>query len=178
MARVVCTLWVTIDTFAPTSRLTSVDLPAFGAPISATKPECVCRRAVASVISAALSSVQTPSRMRKAVGRGFFGASRGTARWRDEGAKPGNVHGDSEYGLMIGSLARLDRYSGRAPLCLRDPFLKFGFRIARLFHDAMRARLPIAHDEGPRRLHAAVQIDRRDQRLDRIGQVVAASCRP
>ena len=40
-ARVVCTLWVTIDTFAPTSRFSSVDLPALGAPIRATKPERV-----------------------------------------------------------------------------------------------------------------------------------------
>ena len=39
--RVVCTLCVTIDTLAPTSWLISVDLPAFGAPISATKPERV-----------------------------------------------------------------------------------------------------------------------------------------
>ncbi len=35
-ARVVCTLRETIDTLAPTSALMSVDLPAFGAPISAT----------------------------------------------------------------------------------------------------------------------------------------------
>jgi hypothetical protein len=41
MARVVCTLWVTIDTLAPTSWFRSVDLPALGAPISATKPERV-----------------------------------------------------------------------------------------------------------------------------------------
>ena len=39
--RVVCTLWVTIETFAPTMRLRSVDLPAFGSPISATKPQRV-----------------------------------------------------------------------------------------------------------------------------------------
>ena len=37
-ARVVCTLCVTIDTFEPTSALSSVDLPALGAPISATNP--------------------------------------------------------------------------------------------------------------------------------------------
>ena len=34
--RVVCTLRDTIDTLAPTRALMSVDLPAFGAPISAT----------------------------------------------------------------------------------------------------------------------------------------------
>ena len=39
--RVVCALWVTIETLAPTSALTSVDLPAFGAPIMATKPQRV-----------------------------------------------------------------------------------------------------------------------------------------
>ena len=36
--RVVCAFGVTIDSFAPASRLTSVDLPAFGAPTTATKP--------------------------------------------------------------------------------------------------------------------------------------------
>src|SRR6476620_6426134 len=36
--RVVCALWVTMATLAPTSALISVDLPLFGAPISATKP--------------------------------------------------------------------------------------------------------------------------------------------
>ena len=39
--RVVCTLWLTMVTLVPTSRLTSVDLPAFGTPISATKPQRV-----------------------------------------------------------------------------------------------------------------------------------------
>ncbi len=36
--RVVCTFWVTIETLAPTMRLTRVDLPAFGAPMIAAKP--------------------------------------------------------------------------------------------------------------------------------------------
>ena len=37
--RVVCTLCETIDTLAPTRALTSVDLPALGAPIMATKAQ-------------------------------------------------------------------------------------------------------------------------------------------
>ncbi len=37
-ARVVCALALTIATFWPTSALTSVDLPALGAPITATNP--------------------------------------------------------------------------------------------------------------------------------------------
>src|ERR1041384_3334880 len=40
-AGVVCTLRLTMETFEPTSALISVDLPAFGAPISATKPQRV-----------------------------------------------------------------------------------------------------------------------------------------
>ncbi len=38
IARVVWTLWVTMETLVPTSWLIRVDLPAFGAPISAMKP--------------------------------------------------------------------------------------------------------------------------------------------
>ena len=38
-ARVVCTLCDTMVTFDPTSAFSRVDLPAFGAPISATKPQ-------------------------------------------------------------------------------------------------------------------------------------------
>jgi len=40
-ARVVCTLCETIVTLEPTSALRSVDLPALGAPIRATKPQLV-----------------------------------------------------------------------------------------------------------------------------------------
>ena len=36
--RVVCTFWVTMETFDPVSRFTSVDLPALGAPMMAAKP--------------------------------------------------------------------------------------------------------------------------------------------
>src|SRR6201996_2325429 len=50
-ARVVCTLRETIVTLAPTSALTSVDLPTLGAPISATKPQRVA--ALSAVIAAA-----------------------------------------------------------------------------------------------------------------------------
>src|SRR5215217_2480830 len=43
--RVVCALAETIATFCPTIALTSVDLPALGAPTTATSPQCwVMRR--------------------------------------------------------------------------------------------------------------------------------------
>ena len=53
-ARVVCTLRETIVTFEPTSGLTRVDLPALGAPISATKPQRV--RAPVLVASAMVAA--------------------------------------------------------------------------------------------------------------------------
>ena len=46
--RVVCTLCETIETLEPTSALMSVDLPALGAPISATKPQRVSSPAAIS----------------------------------------------------------------------------------------------------------------------------------
>src|SRR4051794_31976011 len=49
MPRVVCTLWVTIDSFVPTSAFSSVDLPAFGAPIRATKPQRVSISTMAGI---------------------------------------------------------------------------------------------------------------------------------
>ena len=50
--RVVCTLWVTIETLAPTMRFISVDLPAFGSPISATSPQRVpARHASPSILA-------------------------------------------------------------------------------------------------------------------------------
>ena len=41
VVRVVCTFGVTIATLLPVSALVRVDLPAFGAPISAMKPQRV-----------------------------------------------------------------------------------------------------------------------------------------
>src|SRR6185369_8672147 len=53
-ARVVCTLRETIVTLAPTSALTSVDLPTLGAPISATNPQRVAEGvSLASAVIAA-----------------------------------------------------------------------------------------------------------------------------
>ena len=61
-ARVVCTLWVTIDTLAPTIWFNKVDLPAFGSPIKATNPARVMTSPIGSanlvqhfVLPAALS---------------------------------------------------------------------------------------------------------------------------
>src|SRR5665213_2013721 len=47
--RVVCTFGVTMEILAPTRALISVDLPTFGAPMSATTPQQVERAAGSSV---------------------------------------------------------------------------------------------------------------------------------
>ena len=69
-ARVVCALWVTIDTLVPTSALSSVDLPALGAPTSATKPQRVAlaahRRCDLGFVARSCASLQTFSRTRNA----------------------------------------------------------------------------------------------------------------
>jgi hypothetical protein len=61
--RVVCTLWLTIETLAPTRALTSVDLPALGAPMTAMKPQRVSSPAPAR----SLPCPHTPSRTSSAV---------------------------------------------------------------------------------------------------------------
>ena len=65
-ARVVCTLRETIETFDPTSALSSVDLPAFGAPMRAAKPQRVS--APASQVPAS-DIVQPVVRGRRGAGR-------------------------------------------------------------------------------------------------------------
>ena len=66
--RVVCTLWLTMLTLAPTRVLTSVDLPAFGAPMMAMKPKRVAggRRRVTHPSHSSVS-FRTPSRASSAV---------------------------------------------------------------------------------------------------------------
>src|SRR5205085_2037987 len=92
IARVVCTLRLTIETFEPTSALTRVDLPAFGAPISATKPQRV------SAIR-----VDTLARQHGGGGRLFgraFGAADPLRR-----RKLRNIDRDTEFRIVMGPLA-------------------------------------------------------------------------
>ena len=68
--RVVWTFWVTMETLVPTRRLTRVDLPALGAPITATNPARVMLRLpVRSVSAAACSAARTVGPMAEAGAR-------------------------------------------------------------------------------------------------------------
>jgi hypothetical protein len=89
-ARVVCTLWVTMETFAPTIRFSSVDFPAFGSPIRATKPARV------SVIPASIRSSSIRAAVCSASRFGRAVAGRCTVLQR---------HPDGEDRRMIGARA-------------------------------------------------------------------------
>ena len=77
-ARVVCTLRETIDTLAPTSALSSVDLPALGAPISATKPQRVSS-ALRLTFAHAARLARFALARQESLGGGLFGDAFGGA---------------------------------------------------------------------------------------------------
>ena len=90
-ARVVCTLWVTIETLAPTMRLSRVDLPALGSPIRATKP-------------ARVSVIGILHPLQKRLGRGLFGLALGACAGT-RGSAVGKPHLDGEDRRVIRPLA-------------------------------------------------------------------------
>src|ERR1700742_510245 len=93
-ARVVCTLRETMVTFEPTSALTRVDLPTFGAPISATKPQ----RVAGGVISPGEVSVIAAADALAGNHRGGCSLLGGTLAAADAfgGLKPRQLHCDPE----------------------------------------------------------------------------------
>src|SRR5262245_31322236 len=126
--RVVCTFALTIVTLLPTSALVSVDLPAFGAPISAMKPQRVplaadeAASAIAPIRSHALA-------LEHGFGGGLFGRSLGAADpfgWFALRQR----HGNTEFGIVMGPSA-LDLAIGRRrQAALLRPFLQDGLGVA------------------------------------------------
>src|SRR5262252_7075783 len=99
--RVVCTLRLTMLTLAPTRVLTRVDLPTFGAPMMAMKPQRVSGTGAASLMGASANAFAGKQ------GRGgglLGGALAGAFAAGRLGALDANLGG--EAGRMIGSLAR------------------------------------------------------------------------
>src|SRR4029079_11915586 len=139
--RVVCALWVTIETLAPTSALVSVDLPLFGAPISATKPQRV--GGDSSAAGSAILSPRLPKHLAQQHGkrRGLLGLSLIgplPALRRDAF----DLHLGGETRRVIGALAtHLEIARQRQAASLR-PFLQQGFRIRRGKLEGMELRLP------------------------------------
>src|SRR5258708_2298530 len=167
-ARVVCTLWETIATLAPTSALISVDLPTLGAPISATNPQ---RRAAGAPLSA--STIEAFRRhplagQHDGGGRLLGGALGAAGSFRRQARR--QLDGDAELGVMVWAGARdLAIGRGRQPLRLR-PFLQHGLGVAQGPLRRAHALLPQPRDQGFRRRVAAIDEDGADQRLAHVGE--------
>jgi hypothetical protein len=164
-ARVVCTLCVTIETLAPTSWLTSVDLPAFGAPISATKPERV--GAVRCICFSHLQHIFSSRRQQDVLGRSLFGDPLGAAVALS-GFPIADLDGDVNTGSWSGPSARepVDRRHAKAGM---RPFLQFGLGVAAGAVAAKARDRPVTADERARRLEPAIEINRGNQRFDHVG---------
>ncbi len=95
-ARVVCTLGVTIETLAPTSALSSVDLPALGAPISATKPQRVPCSAGSAIGPLGLDALALHHGGGSCLLGGALGAPHAFG-----GRKLGKMHGNAELRIVV-----------------------------------------------------------------------------
>src|SRR5689334_22976129 len=125
--RVVCTLGVTIATLLPTIALISVDLPAFGAPISAMKPQRVPPSTVAA--GSAIGAIRLHAlALEQSCGRRLLGAALGAVDPFDR-LLARQHHRDAKHRIVLRPGA-LDLAIGRRrqAASLR-PFLQDGLRI-------------------------------------------------
>src|ERR1700728_4560490 len=158
--RVVCTLGDTIETLAPTTALSSVDFPTFGAPIRATKPQRVGASAVSAIEPFGFDALARHHRGRGGLVGRALGASGAFG-----GGEIGKLHGDAELRVVIRTGARdLAIGGGRQAARLR-PFLEHGFWIALRLRLGLQAGLPQAPDQGGCGRRAAVRIRGADKRL-------------
>src|SRR6195952_1470971 len=168
-ARVVCTLRETIVTLEPTSALTRVDLPAFGAPISATKPQRVAVGAASPAGSSVIGATADAFARDHHRGRDLFGRALAAAD-AFGGRQPGQVHGNAELRIMMRAAAlHLAIHWCWQSLALRPlPQTRLGIpqRPPRLAHPLG----PVALHELGRGRITAVEEHRADQRLADIAQ--------
>src|SRR5581483_6415519 len=167
-ARVVCTLWDTIATLVPTSALINVDLPTFGAPISATKPQRVPE--AAPDCSLAIDVVRLDA---LALEHGGGGSLLGRALRAAEafgGREFREFDRDTEFGIVVGALALdLAVSRRRQPPRLR-PLLQHRLGIAQRPHRHPHALLPERRDHGGGRLIAAIDEHGANQGFAHIGE--------
>src|SRR6056297_505291 len=192
-ARVVCTLWVTMLTFAPTIRLRSVDLPALGSPIRAMNPARVVMMGSALLMSGRDTGIHPPAPARSPLlSAGPCRTSRPT---RSARLQTGQQRLSRRlFGLPLGSGGgRLDlailkpRLDGELRLVIRAgpscldigrrclaarlrPFLQGGLGVARVFLDAVDPLAPQPQHHGLGHVEPRIAIDRSDHRLHRIAQ--------
>src|ERR1041384_4591631 len=117
-ARVVCTLRLTIETFEPTSAFVRVDLPALGAPISATKPQ---RRSASAMRRVHVDALAREHRGSRGLLGGALGAADSLGR-----LQRGNVHGDAKFRIVVRTLALHLAIARRRQSASLRPLLQHG----------------------------------------------------
>src|SRR6202163_4967320 len=170
--RVVCTFGLTIVTLEPTSALTSVDLPALGAPISATKAQRVGSVAAGAASSGGSSIIGTAGDAFAFDHHGrcdLFGGALAAADAFGR-REPRQIHRNAKLRIVMrpGALdLAIDRR--RQPLALR-PFLQHRLGIAQRPPRLAHPLGPVALDELRRGRIAAVEKYRADHRLADVAE--------
>src|SRR6516164_1581817 len=163
-ARVVCTLRETMVTLEPTSALTRVDLPTFGAPIRATKPQRVAGAGESARSLSVIAAAADAFALDHHGGRDLLGGALAAADPLGR-RQPRQVDGDTELRIVMrpGALdLAIDRR--RQALALR-PFLQHGLGIAQRPPRPLHALRPIARDELGRGRIAAIEKHCADHRF-------------
>src|SRR5690606_13657494 len=168
-ARVVCTLRETMDTLVPTRALTSVDLPAFGAPMRATKPQRVASPAAGAFSAAfppALSSdilVHRPDPLaqQEGLGRRLLGIALGRAAPLSL-RHALDIDADDELGRMVRPGALDELIGGRRQAAPLRPLLQRRLGVAQGAARGVQARREGPLDQRARRGIAPVEEDRAD----------------
>ena len=176
--RVVCGLGVTMLIFWPSSAFSSVDLPTLGRPTSAANPQ----RASPSPEVAMPSSPRHRSNPRSANWSSTRCAAACSARRRLEPSprsrRPSSVDFAARDEPVLVRLAAhfLDRIGRQPPTAPLQQLLQARLRILEVAR-LRQLRQPAgeqALDHLARRLEPAVQVDRAEQRLERVGEDRAA----
>src|SRR5665811_518179 len=143
-ARVVCTLCETMVTLEPTNALSSVDLPALGAPISATKPQ---RVSLARLAASTIKLVHRHADARQhGGGGGLFGGPLRCAHAL--GRRPvGQHHRDAEFRIVMRAGARQFPIGRRRQPARLRPFLQHGLGVAQRAQRLEHAFLPEPRDQ-------------------------------
>src|SRR5438552_13527857 len=169
---VVCTLGETIETLAPTRRLTSVDLPALGAPSTATKPK---RRAAGSARGSAGGSLApgsaTPVEQVLQQRAGRRGGGRPLRAGAALGRREAGDGDPDDEGRVVRRPRLLHRLVGwQLQAAGLRPFLQRGPRVLWRRQVGLDRAFPVAGDEGCGGGQPAIEIERPDHRLAAIGE--------
>ena len=109
------------------------------------------------------------------------GGGLGGALRRRRGARlvvPGDAHRDRELQRVVRAVRPDEPVFGKRQAAPLRPFLQQRFRIARRPFHIGEARPPPPLDKGESRVKPAVEIDRRDHRLEHVGQDRRVARRP